>query len=44
MVQYDRLFDAIIKRTNALFEGMTPTVWEYDENDILENSNEVLLL
>ncbi|MBQ2565120.1 MAG: hypothetical protein II564_05975 [Oscillospiraceae bacterium] len=44
MVQYDRLFDAIIKKTNALFEGMTPTVWEYDENDILENSNEVLLL
>ena len=44
MVQYDRLFDMIIKKTDALFEGMTPTVWAYDENDILENSNEVYLL
>lgn len=44
MVQYDRLFDTIIKRTNALFEGMTPTVWAYDEKDVLDNTTEVMLI
>lgn len=43
MEQYDRLFAKIIEKTDALFEGMTPTVWKYDESAVLKNSNEVIL-
>ena len=43
MEQYDRLFQRIFDKTDEMLEELTPTVWKYDENDTLPNSDEVIM-